>query len=80
MEGEKGGDRASMDEAWSILEEVLEMLNARAEVRGSWHLMWSKSAYTFISVPTMHCVQSSRDICGLLPGTVSRDGGTVAAD
>lgn len=39
-----------------------------------------KSAYTFISVPTMHRVQSSRDICGLPPGTVSRDGGTVAAD
>ena len=32
MEGEKGGDRAAMDEAWSILEEVLEVLDTRAEV------------------------------------------------
>lgn len=33
MEGDKG-DRAGMDEAWGIMEEVLEVLGSRAEVQG----------------------------------------------
>ena len=33
MEGEKGGDRAAMETVWSILEEVAQLLDTRAEVR-----------------------------------------------
>ena len=32
MEGEKGGDKVSMETAWGILEEVVDLLENRAEV------------------------------------------------
>ena len=32
MEGDKGGDRVTMDTAWTIVEEVLQLLETRAQV------------------------------------------------
>lgn len=69
MEGEKGGDRAAMDQAWSILEEVLEVLDTRAEVgpAGTWCVGGE--------VPTVCPVGSLVEIrclsCNLSPGRVS---------
>ena len=33
MEGERGGDRAAMEEGWAVLEEILEVLGSKAQVR-----------------------------------------------
>ena len=32
MEGEKGGDKVAMETVWGILEEVVDLLDSRAEV------------------------------------------------